>query len=123
MKVVQHRMRLLEARFPFVPVISKLEVVGRERGGEQLEDGKRHAAGVDTFEYQADSLLRSLPLELDNGYLVLLKALDHIALEFVEEPHPVGVEVPVLAVGLPPLCAVENTIHGKEIGSVFALWM
>ena len=43
-------MLLLEARFPRAPVVPKLEVVGRERGREQFEDGERHASGVDALE-------------------------------------------------------------------------
>ncbi len=113
MQVAQDRMFLLQTLLTRVPVVSKLEVVGCERGGQQLEHCERHATRVDALEDQANCFLRSFLLQLDHGDVVLLKALNSVALEVIEETHLLTVEIPVLAVGLTPVRTAEDSIYGE----------
>ena len=90
---------LVQALFAVLPVLSQVELVRREGGGHQLEDGQRHAAGVHLLEDLADGLLARVPRQLDRGHSVLVEALEDIGLELVE-----GVELPLI-VAKEPLVA------------------
>ena len=114
-------MLLLEPFFTRVPVVAKLKVVCCEGSREQFEDSKRDAPGVHTLEDEADRFFRSLLLQCDHRDLVLLEALDDVALEVVKEPHLLAVEIPVLTVGLPPVGATEDPVHREEIRGVLTL--
>ena len=56
---------LVDSVLSLVPVAAEVEAVGSENGGHQLEDGQRHAAGVDLLENLADGLFGSIPQKLD----------------------------------------------------------
>lgn len=59
---------------PGLPVVTQIEFIGCEGGRHQLENGERHAAGIDLLEHLAHGFAWRVLSQLDGGNLELLEA-------------------------------------------------
>jgi hypothetical protein len=91
-----------------IPMLPEVELIGRERRGEELEDGERDTARVDLLEDLAHRPAWSAAAELDHGQLILVEPLDDLPVEGVPELDLLFVVVPELLEAHAPVIGVGN---------------
>jgi len=82
---------------PRLPVITKIEFIGREGCRHQLEDGERHATGIDLLEDLAHGFARRVLGQFDGRHLELLEAQPDFVTKPLHELHGFRCELMVRA--------------------------
>jgi hypothetical protein len=106
-----------QSLLPSFPVIAQVEFIGREGCRHQLEDGERHATGIDLLEHLAHGFAWRVLGQFDGGHLELLEAQPDFVTEPLHELHGLRCELVVRAETAFPgheTLDVEQQCHGEE---------